>query len=284
MKSIPELVQWIGTNPWLSVLSFIITLLSIILAVFFYLKSKRSKLPCYSTRNINIIRDLVSRIESLEMLYDSHRIENLTVTKFAFWNGGSETIGSQDVASSDPVSFQVVEGCEILKAQKLYEKNSANKFALISTSNNSQHLIEFEYIDKDEGAVFQFLHTGKSNQDIIVSGTIKGAGKLVEKNYSSFEKWLLKVFPFAKIYLTGSRAWIVFLFFFFPMLAVILLLFGAVKSPSLIGHRFISLMIASLITVLLYWIVGYKILQRLMPKGFEILEEDFEDAEVKKDS
>ena len=85
-------------------------------------------MPFYANRSINIVEDLVSRFESLKMLYSGQPIKNLTVTKTAFWNGGRDTIKGEDVASADPLSVHVKKGCKILNAKILYIKNPANQF------------------------------------------------------------------------------------------------------------------------------------------------------------
>lgn len=48
-----------------------------------------------------------------EMRYSGPQIENLTVTKIAFWNAGRDTIDNQDVASAGPF-VHVKEGYKIL--------------------------------------------------------------------------------------------------------------------------------------------------------------------------
>jgi hypothetical protein len=37
--------------------------------------------------------------------------------------------------------------------------------------------MNFEYLDKNDGAILQIVHTGKSSADIKIGGTIKGVGK-----------------------------------------------------------------------------------------------------------
>ncbi len=42
--------------------------------------------------------------------------------------------------------------------------------------------MNFGYLDKNEGAVFQLLHTGKSGQDIEIHGRIKSFGEITQKH------------------------------------------------------------------------------------------------------
>lgn len=99
MSSLSQWVDFLVTNPLLGLASFILAIIGLVLAVIFYLKSKKIKSPYYAIRSINLIEDLISKIESLEMLFRGKPIKNLTVTKLAFWNAGNDTINYQDSIS-----------------------------------------------------------------------------------------------------------------------------------------------------------------------------------------
>ncbi|MCZ7363103.1 MAG: hypothetical protein O8C58_07200, partial [Candidatus Methanoperedens sp.] len=112
----------------------------------------------------------------MEMLYAGERIENLTATKIAFWNAGNVTISSNDFASKKPFTIKVKEckilrtepytvsvktGYKILDVKKLYY-NPINQVEIKCSKDKSQIKINFEYLAKNEGAIIQLLHTGKS--------------------------------------------------------------------------------------------------------------------------
>lgn len=268
MNSIPGFIQQLGTNPWLNTLSFTVTLLSAVLAVFFYFKAKRAKKPRYAKRSINIVEDLVSRFESLEILYEGKKIENLTVTKVAFWNDGNETLQSNDIASVEPITIEVQSGHKILKAQKIYEKNVANKIDLKESSSESHLLIEFEYLDKSEGAIFQLFHTGISNEDVIVRGIIKGAGKVKEWRPASFDHF------WGPPIISRRRIFWVILFWLVPILGTPFALYFDWLSVEREG--LIRKIIIFGIPALIYWIIGLFLLLRSMPKGFDaFIKDDF---------
>lgn len=138
-------------------------------------------MPCYTKRSINIFRNFVSKIEHLKIIYFNQQIENLTITKILFWNRGYETINRLDIPQLDPLTIRVKNGLEILDAKIIYMNNPANQFSLIFSDDISYITLEFDYVDKDEGAIVQVMHTGTSESDVQISGTIKGAGKLKHK-------------------------------------------------------------------------------------------------------
>jgi len=178
--NLSQFIEWLATNPWLIITSFIITIISLPLVIFFYFKSKKDKKLYYAILSHNIVRDLVSRIDSLEMLYAGERIENITVTKIAFWNAGNDTIKGQDIKK--PLTVTVENGYKILKADQFYIINKENKFSINLSDDKSHIIVDFDYLDKNQGEIIQLYHNGKSENDIKIDGYIMGSGAPIHKN------------------------------------------------------------------------------------------------------
>jgi hypothetical protein len=266
-----QLAEWVGMNPWWGFLGCIIAIFATALAIIFYYKGKKVKLPCYAVRSSNIVSNLVSKIETLEMLYAGKPIENLTVTKLLFWNAGRDTIDYRDVASADPLRVHAKESCKILDAKILYEKKRANKFSITNSSNQSCISIQFDYMDKDEGAVIQLIHTGKSSDDIKVTGTIKGAGKPIFKKPYHKVKTLNFRLPFtgATYSFSGKKArYLMATAMFITPILFFSLLF--VKNDTSIED-----VLPLSVVFILYWGFGLLLIKRGIPKGFDIFEEEF---------
>lgn len=78
--------------------TLILAIIGILLTIYFAAKSRRKKEPKYLMRTISLISSNIKKIKFLNILYKKLEIENLSVTKLAFWNNGKETIRSSDVA------------------------------------------------------------------------------------------------------------------------------------------------------------------------------------------
>lgn len=117
-----------------------------------------------------------SKVPTLRIEWAGQTIDNLTVTKILFWNAGNGTIRRNDIPPNAPVRLLSVNGARIVEARILEEKDDANSFALSPVTGDSFD-IGFEYVDKDEGAVIQIAHTGKSSKDISLTGRIMGVRK-----------------------------------------------------------------------------------------------------------
>jgi len=257
MDSLFQFYTWLETNPRLGIASFILTIFALALSIYFYYKSKKAKLPCYAIKSFNIVEDLVSKFESLEMLYAGQPIKNLTVSKIAFWNAGKDTINNQDIPIAEPLTIHVKKEYQILDAKVLYTKNPANQFIISSSPLFTVAYLSFDYIDKEEGGVIQIIHTGKSDEDIEVHGLIKGAGKIKKKNANT------NIFaptskPSTKIKKV-MRYSMALLLFGLPVFIIYQILNGKTNLSLYSGIFIIS-----------YWGMGYFVFRRNLPKGFDI--------------
>ncbi|MGB8217597.1 MAG: hypothetical protein WCE94_09895 [Candidatus Methanoperedens sp.] len=254
--NLSQFIDGLATNPWLIIIGFIITIISLLLAVIFYIKGKKVKLPYYAVNSHNIVRDLVSRIDDLDILYHGEPIENLTATKIAFWNAGNDTINGQDIARADPLTVIANEGYKILDAKIVSVINTANQFSITSPAGERSININFDYLDQNEGAIIQLLHTGKSGKDIEIHGRIKGFGKPKLKSATASRD-------------SNSFIHVGLIFFAFPVFITVL---------SAANGRFYEEIKFIIFIFMLYGGIGglisYLILKRSLPKGFKIFEEE----------
>lgn len=154
----------------------IIGITGIILAIYFYTRSRRIKKLTYQVRSFNLVNESISKLPELDVRYKDCEIKNLTITKIAFWNSGNETITDRDLVNLDPLRISPSLGTEIFNIEIAGIVESSNNFNLIQNSNDWN--IVFDYIDVDEGCVINVYHSGNESKDINVLGKIKGQGKI----------------------------------------------------------------------------------------------------------
>ena len=158
---------------WINILSLLIALVSFIS----YLKAKKSKKPSFTINSNNIIQDFSSQLDDLSIKYKDNNISNLTITKIFFWNRGKMTIDKRDIAKANPVRIQTKNNVQVLDAKIIYTKNNANQISINLSEDNKEIVIDFDYLDNEEGCIIQIIHNGKNSRDIELCGTIKGVGK-----------------------------------------------------------------------------------------------------------
>jgi len=161
-----------------TIINYTIGILGLILAYYFYKKSIRIKEPVYSTKSNNLISGSVSTLENLNISYKRQKVENLTVSKILFYNRGAETITRQDTKTLNHLSISS-ETCRILDGSILQVNNPSNNLTVQYDNDNKNVHIDFDYLDTNQGAVIQVIHTGLSSNDLWMDGAIMGVQRLV---------------------------------------------------------------------------------------------------------
>lgn len=87
----------------IGIVGIVLAVISILLAVIFYRRSRKFKQLGYAVRTWKIIEDYSATLPGLSVTYGDQRVQYLSVSKLAFWNRGSETINWSDVATADPL-------------------------------------------------------------------------------------------------------------------------------------------------------------------------------------
>ena len=143
-------------------------------------------------------------------------------------------------------------------------------------------IISFDYIDYLDGIVLQIYHTGNSSSDFVVDGHVMSYGRLSNNNsrlpllrntFSQYKK-LLDARTYRKI--VGYTA---------IFMGIIGAIFGSLAflNPSAVDKYlsvsdntpiWVSLVITN-IFCLAYACLGYLIVKRDVPKGFDIFNDEF---------
>lgn len=259
-------------------LSDILTLSTAVVGIVFsyllFVKSKRNKEPCWDVKSNNLIRNFSSNIPKLEILYGKEKVENLTVSRIIFWNNGAETLERSHIVIANPLRISVKQGVKILDAEVLVSNNPHSDFSLIKSNDELSARIELEYLDKNDGAVIQIIHTGVSSIDISIDGSIKGVKRIYIKRVIELNNST----TFSKLYLSSL---VIFISVFISVLSILtelpkdsqLLLFPQSFSRA---DPTVNMYIAGIFTYVIfsgifviYWLIRTKI-----PKGLEIFKDE----------
>lgn len=276
-------------NPILNLVMIVIALASIGLAVFFYIKSKKVKTPTYIVRTISLVKESIKKIETVQINYGGEKVSNLSITKLAFWNDGKSTINSQDIARIEPIKICIEPEYDILECEILFSKNPSNDFNLTLSEDKKTITVNFDYIDFEEGIVVQICHTGSSNKDICVTGQVKSVKKIVRKENVPFlfvklnKKPSLNAKTKARKTVSVSKhifGWMYLLMGLYMFLAIITRIIfkreptitqTEIELMSKFSFYSVFMIIMSLVVV---WL-GYGLIKRRIPKGFNIYNEEF---------
>lgn len=255
-----EVVQTISLSPIVMFVSLLLGVIGIALAVIFYIKGKRERLPCYAVRSFNILDESATSLPKLQVTYEGVSVKQLTATKLAFWNAGSETIDRNHIAEADPLRLALSDENEFLFARVISQSIPANRVAAtIDDENRKTVYLSFDFIDKGQGAVFMLLHTDPSG-DVELRGTIKGVKEIVSL-------------------LTKPRTWFWFMFGLFVGVA-----FGSISGVVAVfyGYRY-AIPIALPSFILAYFLANWvhrRSVEKIIPSSLKAFADPFSKSEI----
>lgn len=267
-----ECLKWLDDNQWLNLIYLTLAILSIITSIYLYRKSRKRKKPVFAIRSTNVISDEVKNLGEVEVKFKGDKIDNLTVSKVAFWNSGNDTLNDDDQAPIDKVRIELKEGFVILESEVIFQSSETNNIHV----NNKLNTVEigFDYFDSNQGGIIKFVHTGKKSSDVTLKGTFKGSEKLkkINSRLNNLSIVMITIPLFGKIFssrkekrnLSKVMPWIV-------ILTGVVLFSAYFLSESSNPDKLVLLIMGCIYTVLGLVIVFGR---TSMPKGFEVFFDD----------
>ncbi len=165
------IIEFLAT-PWLAT---IIAIISVIAAVFFYVRSKRVKRLAYQLGEITVVGGSNAAFpKEVKIQFEGRKVDCVTVSRVVLWNAGNVTINGSEIVASDPLRLQLTADGEILKVDILKVSREVNEIRLLP-KNDSRNIVSvvFDYLDPNDGATLQVLHSA-TRGGIICEGTIRG--------------------------------------------------------------------------------------------------------------
>jgi hypothetical protein len=171
-----ELLKEIVQHPVFGVSSLAVGVLGVVLAVILYRWGRRDKKPMWSIKNNNLIRGFSKQLPNLDVKVSGQNVETLSVCKIVFWNAGSETIQGDDIADADRITIVPLNDAKLLDVKLLDDNSKPSRFLISTAPDMTAAFLNFDFVDRNQGAVIQVVHTGASANNLRLNGTIKGGG------------------------------------------------------------------------------------------------------------
>lgn len=109
--------------------------------------------------------------------YYRHTPRDLSICRFILWSSGKEILLDSDILSIEPVLITFNYQCDIVGIENFIPSNSTIYYEII---NLHQIVIYFEYLELNEGVVFDILYAGNDAEPYL-SGVIKGGKISIKK-------------------------------------------------------------------------------------------------------
>ncbi|SET76136.1 hypothetical protein SAMN05660297_03419 [Natronincola peptidivorans] len=187
--------------------SLIIGILGIIIGYVLYLKGQKLRIPYWDIRTNNLINNFTSKISKLDIKFMDKDINNLSVSKIVFWNGGREVIDIEDISKLNNLCIKPTkEGVMILDCKVISRNSEASQFEVDYDEEKNEVIMKFDYLNYRWGAVIEIIHTGVESKDLEIDGSIKGVQSIKKKKISEVpNNGLVSIFYTKKMSISIKR-------------------------------------------------------------------------------
>ncbi len=171
-----EILKAVSDNPLVPIGGILLGVIGIILAVVFFIGSRRVSRVRYDSIGRSLVEGLAGALEGIEVRYKGVPQERITVTRFVFWNAGTETIRVGDF-TDDPLRIVCSKDIAVLDHRIVESNEPTNKIQIRDvrkTEDEASISLTFDYLDSRDGAVVQIVHDGPKRTRFCLRGTLKG--------------------------------------------------------------------------------------------------------------
>lgn len=189
----------------------IVTLILTIAISFYTIKlAEKKRDPVYSFLNKPaLLFDKATAGSNIKLYIKDSVIveENIYISTIALWNKGREAIEVKDIRNDFIIQYQD-DNSSILDYRIIEEnKQGVSNFRIVPMGNSLK--IEWDHFDPDQGIKLQLIHTGSSNDQIKITGSVLGADL---EQVTIKQKWslggIILIF-FSLAILWGVNLWII---------------------------------------------------------------------------
>lgn len=181
-------------SPILLYSSYLITFISFLLAIYFFLESKKERDPYFISSNYNepILKNY--RIDSedelgLKIILNTDKKNkfikgDIYSSKIFFWNNGKESIKKENILQKliiYPKGQSQILGVRILKESR----PEITKFNINLNKISNEINISFRILELNDGATIQIIYNGDESEKFFIKGIIESVKEIkVSNKYS----------------------------------------------------------------------------------------------------
>lgn len=109
----------------------------------------------------------------------AHQQKCVSSSEFVIWNSGNSVITKSVLATKEPLRIEFSREIQLLRYQVVASNNPINNIEL-KTDSEYPNCILIDFIEKNEGARIEILHTGDKN-DVREKGKLIGVKSIFSK-------------------------------------------------------------------------------------------------------
>lgn len=171
------IANWIAKNPYLTAAGLFATFLGLIIAIVTPIMQRKRKRLYYTLSTTPLVKETVSSIKDLEVLFSGKHIERLSVTNVKLWNSGNTLITNDDFYNKHKLKLinYNTKNCAILGVDIIKQSTDT-----IQCEIDDTFTFYFQALEKKDYITFNIYHTGNENVKFALEGKIK-EGKIINK-------------------------------------------------------------------------------------------------------
>lgn len=175
-----SIVDFFSTpSMWYNLLAISLTVLGFLYGIIKdYIQSKKKE-PVYWIRTTHLIRETLKDLKGISIRYNDVEVTDLSSTRFVFWNKGKDAIKRGDIASKNPIKISIDPEYVILDAFIEKKTDEDNSFTLKLSPDGKSILIDFEFMERNDGISLKLTHTAPDSKKFSVTGKVISGSKIV---------------------------------------------------------------------------------------------------------
>jgi hypothetical protein len=166
------------SNPVFSSISVILTVVSLILVVYFYLEGKSKREFKYYCHPVKATVVKSGQTSALEIICNNEKIEgDITATQVAIWNSGKKPIKKEEIL--EPIILYTEPKTSIIDASIRKQTREVINLSIDNNYFKEGHIpLSWRILEKNDGGIIQVIFAGSTDVEILARGTIEEQGTI----------------------------------------------------------------------------------------------------------
>lgn len=154
----------------------VVGLMGIVLAVTFYLRSRRKARLAFQYYHVTFVGGLDAVFpDEVEIRFAGTVVPRITGSRIVIWNCGDRTVDGKNLVAGDPLRVEIPQEGQILRHTILRQTRGVNGWKVDRSTANRLD-ITFDFVDPGDGFSLEVIHT-QLGSELDVVGTIRGIPK-----------------------------------------------------------------------------------------------------------
>lgn len=185
MKSTKEKSKFFRflSNPLFGSISAILTIVSIILVIYFYSEGKSKRELKYYCHPVKATVVKAGQTSSLKVFCENEKIESdVTAVQVAIWNSGKKSIKKDDIL--EPIILYTEPNTSIIDAAIRKQTREVTNLSIDRDSFKEGFIpVSWRILENNDGGIIQVIFAGGPDVEILAKGIIEGQKTIKQVKY-----------------------------------------------------------------------------------------------------